>query len=138
VPVDPARLRGKRAVLEVAAAGPLSNLALALLSAGVYKLATVFAPWGDSFQAALMDAALFGVTINLFLAFFNLIPIQPLDGSKVFRGLLPGGWRGRYDRLAPYGAFVLVALIASHWLSPLVLAPSRAALSFLARIGLLG
>lgn len=139
VPVNHRRLRGgRRDVLFVALAGPLANVALAVIGALVYRGATVFAPWGESLQRTLMDAAMFTTTLNLFLAFFNLLPIQPLDGSNIFRGLLPSSWRAPYDRLAPYGMAVLVVLLMTHWLQPLVIAPSQAALSIFSRIGLIG
>lgn len=139
VPVNPSRLRhGPRDAMQVAFAGPGANLAMALLSAALFKLATVFAPWGESFQQTLMQALIFAVSINLFLAFFNLLPVHPLDGAKVLRGLLPRAWRVPYDRHAPYGMIIIVALMMTHLLNWLVLEPSQLALSILSRIGLIG
>lgn len=138
VPVNPARLRGKRAVLQVALAGPAANLTLALLAALAYKASTLFVPWSVGFQGTLLDASVFAVSINLFLAFFNLLPIQPLDGSKVFRGLLPLKWRAPYDRMAPYGMFIIIFLMMTHLLRPLVVVPSQFTFSLLTRIGLIG
>jgi Zn-dependent protease len=139
VPINPSRLkRGWRDVLLVAFAGPGSNIALALLAAIVYKICTVFAPLGDAFQQTLMQALIFAVSINLFLAFFNLLPIHPLDGSKVLRGLLPSAWRISYDRHAPYGMLILIVLIMTNLMHWLVLVPSQFAFSMLSRIGLIG
>jgi len=91
MPVDPTRLRGKRAEALVALAGPLSNLALALIAAtalGVWQLAV------DGQAASVMAENLrqfvfvFSV-INLALALFNLLPVPPLDGAHVLAGLVP-------------------------------------------------
>jgi len=66
---------------------------------------------------------LYGVTINLVLAMFNLIPIPPLDGSHVFKHLLPPSWAWNYQRFGPYGILLLVALVwlgtpVAAWLKP--------------------
>ena len=91
MPVDPTRLRGKRAEALVVLAGPLSNLALALIAAtalGVWQLAV------DGQAASVMAENLrqfvfvFSV-INLALALFNLLPVPPLDGAHVLAGLVP-------------------------------------------------
>ena len=48
---------------------------------------------------------------NLLLAIFNMIPIPPLDGSRLVTGVLPRTWAIRYSRLEPYGIFIVIALI---------------------------
>src|SRR5262249_14373270 len=86
VPVNVNRLRnGRRAFMLVAAAGPLSNIAQAIV--GAIVLRAVIASGGD---VGMLDRALYAyVSINLLLAFFNLVPIPPLDGGNVLAGLLP-------------------------------------------------
>ena len=95
VPVSWQNLRHpKRDMMLVAAAGPLMNFLLAAGFAAVavgLGLADVKAPppW-------LLDTLAMGVAFNLWIGAFNLIPIPPLDGSKVVAGLLPDSWAARY------------------------------------------
>jgi Zn-dependent protease len=56
--------------------------------------------------------------INLFLAFFNLLPIPPFDGSHILEGLLPRSWARAYDKLRPLGMLLFFALVISVWLGP--------------------
>jgi len=100
VPIDPYNFsHPKRDELFVALAGPVSNLILASFLAIVYR----FFPVSIIFVIAI---------INIYLAIFNLLPIPPLDGSKIFLNLLPQEksveWAEAFDR---YGSFLLIALI---------------------------
>ena len=100
VPIDPYNFsHPKRDELFVALAGPVSNLILASLLAIVYR----FFPVSIIFVIAV---------INIYLAIFNLLPIPPLDGSKIFLNLLPQEksveWAEAFER---YGSFLLIALI---------------------------
>ena len=109
VPVDFSRLRRpKTDMIWVAAAGPVVNLLLASL----FSLA-----WRKTGQ----DAWLFGVYLNLGLAVFNLIPIPPLDGSRIVTGLLPVRWAVRYARLESYGFLIVLALYALGVISRIIL-----------------
>ena len=72
-------------------------------------------PAGQSTFGFLIRTARFGVFINLILAFFNLIPIPPLDGSHVLYHFLPRGWRASYQRVGRYGILVLIGLV---WMFP--------------------
>jgi len=96
-----------RATMEqiIAAAGPLANFVLAFLS--VAGLSAIFFTGSLSF---LMEAFLISASLNLLLMFLNLIPIPPLDGSKVIRPFLPFSLLQHYDGLAPYGSILLLAL----------------------------
>lgn len=106
VPVNPRYFDDwRRGMLLVAAAGPLSNIALlflvgALVQVGVLPLR---GPVGTFVQ--------FLGFINAILAVFNLLPLHPLDGSRILTGLLPAEPAAAYDRLAPYGPPILLALI---------------------------
>lgn len=109
VPVQPANFRDpKWGDIRVSLAGIAVNLALALLLTGLAALATVL---GQGPGTLVFRALYLGVYLNLILAFFNLIPIPPLDGSHVVYHFLPRGMRAPYRRAGRYGLLVLMALI---------------------------
>ena len=122
VPVDARRLRNPRVgMMIVAAAGPVSNLVLALIAAvAIGLLARV---WGDD-QLSLMSAFVFAnlqnfLLINIFLALFNLLPVPPFDGSHIVEGLLPRSAARTYARLRPLGfPLLFLLLLVIPWLFP--------------------
>jgi Zn-dependent protease len=97
-------------IILVSIAGITMNLLLALLAVLVFRFNIV--PISDLFMgtpaATILD---YIISINLFLAIFNLIPVPPLDGSKILECLLPPQFRGVTDFLNQYGFFVLILLI---------------------------
>jgi Zn-dependent protease len=95
----------RQSLMLVAAAGPLANITLAFALGLVFQLGVV-----DT-GAWIGRLAFVTIYINIVLAVFNLIPIPPLDGSKILSGVLPPAQALRYDRLAPYGPLILLALI---------------------------
>ena len=138
VPVNSSRLRRpRRDLIQVALIGPGVNLFLSLVAAVLFKLAAAMSFLSTGFLETVLNALIFAVSINLFLAFFNLIPIHPLDGSQVLSGLLPLSLRRRYNRHAPYGMLIIVLLMMTKLLYPLVIIPSQFALSLYSRAGLL-
>ena len=115
VPVNPRLYRNyRRGDIIVSLAGIVTNLVLAAVLTG---LVVVLGLVGRALPAAAASIALvqlmflFGITINLLLAAFNLIPIPPLDGSHVMKHLLPPRWAWNYQRIGPYGLLVLMALV---------------------------
>ncbi len=116
VPVSPHRLRNRpTSLLLVSAVGPVSNFLLACLFSGGLYLGVLFAREA-SFFPLLVEILNFAVLVNLYLCVFNLLPIHPLDGSKVLSNLLPYEWSVRFDSLAPYGFFIIMMLMFSGFL----------------------
>lgn len=105
VPVNPVRFRGvtmTTGMLITAVAGPLSNLALALLCAGLSRLV---AP-GGAVATLLATTTL----LNVVLAFFNLLPVPPLDGSRIVDGVVSGSLRTLWESIGSFGGYLLAAL----------------------------
>jgi Zn-dependent protease len=110
VPVATKALRNPRlAGVLVALAGPLANFAMAALWCAV--LAGIVRVHGNETLISWIGAmALAGITINVVLALFNLLPIPPLDGGRVLTGLLPSRWGARIEKLEPIGLLLVVGL----------------------------
>jgi Zn-dependent protease len=132
VPYNPYNLRDhKYGDLKVAVGGPGTNFLLAL----IFGLVARFMPLAESLKETLvvgffhgdnnyllslthgsMLSSLFVLSIiicfiNLLLMIFNLVPIPPLDGSKILMAVLPYGWRERFYRIEPYGIFIILFLL---------------------------
>jgi len=124
VPVNFANLPNpKRDMVKVAAAGPLTNVALALVSATIMHvlIGVVSAPGGHGglSGAVLTPLAIMArnsVVINVVLAVFNLIPILPLDGGRVLTGLLPVRQAVAFARLERYGMLIVMLLLYTNTL----------------------
>jgi len=95
----------KRDMVLVALAGPASNFIMALL----WSFAIMIALSLDS--QLLIEMAKFGVVINLVLGVFNLLPLPPLDGSRVVSALLPNNLAYYYNKLEAYGLYIVLALL---------------------------
>jgi Zn-dependent protease len=110
VPVNFANLRHpKRHMLWVAAAGPFSNLLMALFWALVLKLGISLPESFFSLPLALTGAA--GVFINIIIMVLNLVPLPPLDGGRILVSLLPHRLAAGVSRIEPYGFFILILLL---------------------------
>jgi Zn-dependent protease len=130
VPVDIRRLRQpRRDFMLVAAAGPVSNLLIALVASLVVRalFATADPMAGSSAVfggSSLARACLMAVTINVLLAVFNLVPIPPLDGGNVLAGLLPPSAAAMFVNLRPFGFIILYALMFTGILSAIIMPPA--------------
>jgi len=110
VPITWQNLRQpKRDMALVAAAGPLSNLLMAVGWALLIRVALLLGENGTAL--AYMGVA--GITINAILMILNLLPLPPLDGGRVMTGLLPGPWAYQFSRIEPYGFFILIGLLVT-------------------------
>ena len=110
VPVDPQNLRNPRQdMLWIALAGPVSNLILAFVFTAIFTSLTPAEGLTNLFRQML----LIGISINLILAIFNMIPIPPLDGSKILMGLLPEEQARQYSQVEMYGPMLLIGLIVA-------------------------
>jgi len=105
VPVNPQNLNNpKKDMIWVALAGPATNFLIAFFLAIIYRLFGI--------PGSLAGVILFyGTTINLFLAFFNLIPIPPLDGSRILSGVLPENLSFRMSQIEPFGFIIIIVLL---------------------------
>lgn len=132
VPVNPYNLRDpKRDMMLISLAGPASNFLLAILSAILLRLIITINP---AFKPLILPALSFqfpslagfnilmilwiiifwmiclGMTLNVILAVFNLIPLPPLDGGKILQGILPRDLSLTFEKIEPYGFFILILL----------------------------
>ncbi len=116
VPVNPYNLRGKYGEAIVAAAGPASNLLLAL----VFGL--LIRGMNGTLPESFLHIAAMVVIINIVLAIFNLVPIPPLDGSKILFSFLPYGTDGLKRTLERWGFFIVLIFIVFLWqyLTPVI------------------
>lgn len=132
VPVLIENLRNpKRDMIWVSAAGPITNLAIAILSALLLRIISGFSlgPLEASTTLQVLKPIeymlAFSIYINLLLAIFNMIPIPPLDGGRVMMGVLPYRQSMALGRIEPYGMIVIIVLVFftpvfSYVLSPIL------------------
>jgi Zn-dependent protease len=111
VPIGVRNLRNPhRDMVLVAAAGPVSNVIMAIAWALLAKLVVVIGVTGGAatYFAAMAQV---GVTINVVLAVFNMFPLPPLDGGRVVAGLLPPKQSAAFGRLEPWGLPIILVLM---------------------------
>ena len=127
VPIDPRNFRNpRRGLLTVSLAGPGTNIILAVLFACLLKILLLIDPsivlMATPTETFVVRSLLAGVSINLCLAFFNLLPVPPLDGSKVLAYFLPARYAYSYLSIERYGFLILMLLIVTRVLD-MVLGP---------------
>jgi Zn-dependent protease len=132
VPVDPHYLKNPRSdMLWISLGGPAANLVAATILAMLVHV-LIFLTGGKLtgqmstlILVPLYMILLFAVRINIVLAIFNLIPVPPLDGSKILAGLLPRRQAYEYEKLEPYGFIILIALIFTNAVNYIIWPPIR-------------
>jgi Zn-dependent protease len=116
VPVNYSALKNpKQNMMWVAAAGPASNLAMAVAWAILIKVADLL-PAGV-FSLSMKQMGVAGIEVNVVLMLLNLLPILPLDGGRIVASLLPQRMAWQYSRLEPWGFPILLLLLFSGYLS---------------------
>ena len=126
VPIDPTRFRRSirmgTGMMITASAGPISNFVLAVVATVLIALMNRFAPELSLHGTPTRDLLEIFIVVNVALGLFNLIPVPPLDGSRIVEGVLPrrfqAGWEG-FKRFAPF------ALLAVFWFGPALIAVPR-------------
>ena len=110
VPVDARNFKNpKQNMAIVALAGPVSNILMATGWALLARLGVILNL--DFVSLPLIYTGIAGITINLVLALLNLLPIPPLDGSRILTGMLPNRWAWYYNSLERYGFILLIVLM---------------------------
>jgi len=133
VPVNWDQLRNpKRDMALVAVAGPLANFMMALLWAFFAKLAIELQSPFASEPMLFMGGI--GISINLILMVLNLLPIPPLDGSRVVSSVLSGPLAWKYNRIEPYGFLILMGLLVTGILGPVLSYPLPALQQMVTRL----
>ncbi len=118
VPIDPRRFRKFRpGLFWVSIAGPGMNVLLAFFSAALFCAISLWVPETFYLHEPLISMAYVSVSLNYALGIFNLIPIPPLDGSKVIESILPHNIARKYEEISQYGAWILIALLLTGALS---------------------
>ena len=113
VPVNPYALerRSSSALMWVSLAGPMSNFVLAILASIPLRLNWVAYTSSSTLLPSTYMFLVEFISINLWLMVFNLIPLAPLDGDKIVEYFLPESWNRAFNRIRPYSAYILLAIV---------------------------
>lgn len=112
VPVNPYNFRNpKKGMALTALAGPVSNLLMAIVSVGVFRLCTFFVTNATALTVLYVILINVFARVNIGLAVFNLLPIPPLDGSKIFGYFMPDRWIHTMERYSQQISMILMLLL---------------------------
>lgn len=124
VPVDARNFKNPRADMAIVAlAGPVSNLLMATAWALIARLGVTIGTDARMIAEPLIYTGIAGIAINLVLALLNLLPIPPLDGSRILSGVLPNYWAWQYNKLERFGFIILLILLSTNVLGMILAYP---------------
>jgi Zn-dependent protease len=130
VPINQNQLKNpRRDMIFVALAGPMSNIIMAFLWALCWKLSLHWNVQTSKIALFLLFTAQAGIVFNIILAILNLIPLPPLDGSRVVSNLLSPKYAITYDKIEPFGYLILIVLLFTGVLN-VIIAPFYQGLLF--------
>ncbi len=122
VPIDQRNFKKPERDMAISSvAGPTANLLMALFWISVLKAIVLFHLPTNNIVVFVVLMCQIGIVINIALAILNMLPIPPLDGSRLVSFLLPNRWAYYYNQLESYGIFILILLMATGLLGGLIL-----------------
>ncbi|MBR2476907.1 MAG: site-2 protease family protein [Clostridia bacterium] len=134
VPINPRNFRNKRlGIVAVSLAGPVSNFLLALVMGFVFGAVARFVPLG-MLKEFLIEVLRYAIVMNVGLMIFNLIPIPPLDGSKILMEFLPPKYKFKLYSIERYFSIILLVLVYTGILTPVLSFFSSKILMFIDKI----
>jgi Zn-dependent protease len=124
VPVDARNFKNPLSDMAIVAlAGPVSNLLMAVAWALIARVGMTIGTSAEAISLPLIYSGVAGIAINLVLALINLLPIPPLDGSRILTGMLPSRLAWQYNQLERYGFIILLILLWTNLLGVILAYP---------------
>ena len=112
VPVNPNNFKHPRQNMAIVAlAGPVSNLLMAIGWALIARLGVMLGSGNEPIALPLIYSGVAGISINLILMLLNMLPIPPLDGSRILSGILPSSWAWQFNKLERFGFVILLGML---------------------------
>jgi Zn-dependent protease len=125
VPVNPYRMNDPyRDMVWVAFAGPASNIILSFISVALLNIMMISGILKITFLVPFVYMLQYMIYINLILAFFNLLPIYPLDGGQILMNILSYRYREKYERIIPYGMYIIIFLVITGVIKYWIIIPT--------------
>ena len=133
VPVNVAELRSnwRQKFMVIAAAGPASNLVLAVLASILLRVVAPVGAGAEGVAVSVSPVLQTAIFVNVLLAVFNMVPVPPLDGGNVLAGLLTGAMADAFDQLRRYGFLILYGLMLTGTLTTIISPHAALLLSWL-------
>ena len=124
VPVESSNFKNPRKNMAIVAlAGPMSNLFMAIGWALIARIGVTLGVDNETIAMPLIYSGIAGISINLILMLLNLLPIPPLDGSRILSGMLPSYWAWQFNKLERFGFIILLAMLYFNVLSVVLAYP---------------